>query len=112
MNINNGKNTIEFRFPNGSLDPELIHSNIKLFGSLIKKAKELTTRQITKEEEKILNILGNDIDEREKFELFLSLIFEDPNDRLVYLDRYIINSYLDKRNSPLENTKFPSIKLR
>lgn len=42
LNIGSEINTIEFRLPNGTLDFETIHQNIKLFASFLLLAKELS----------------------------------------------------------------------
>ena len=42
LNVNNGKNTIEFRMANGTLNPEVIKQNVFLYGSLINTAIQMT----------------------------------------------------------------------
>ena len=45
VNINNGKNTIEFRLPNGTLNPDLWMYNINLFGEIVAVSEEIAKIQ-------------------------------------------------------------------
>lgn len=113
LNINNGskrKNTIEFRIPNGSLNPDMIHENIKLFGSLVLTSKKLTQTKITKEKKKILSLLGSSSKEIEKVQALLSLLFEDLEDRMIFLERYLTNSALLEKDDVFNRTNFSAVK--
>ena len=93
LNIFNEKrslDTVEFRIPNGTLEKEALHQNIKLFVGLMSLSHKLSDK-------KHINILKALVDEA-KVKYFLELIFTDINDINYFLDRYIENSKL------LENT--------
>lgn len=100
MNLNNSKNTIEFRLANGSIEPEMWIENVNLFGGMVAVSEELA--QIQKngartEEDKykleIFNKSKEDIDEKEKVVFLLELAGVDPN---TYMERYKMNIELMK----------------
>lgn len=47
LNINNGKNTIEFRVANGTINPDIWIENVRLFGRIVQISEKLA--QIEKE---------------------------------------------------------------
>lgn len=94
LNINNVKNTIEFRLPNGTLNPDTWIENIRLFGRIIQLAQELAEikRKPEKSEEdkrkqNLKNCLKKPIPEQEKFKILLELLFNE-DERQIYIDRY------------------------
>ena len=94
------KNTIEFRGPNGTLDPETWIENIRLFARLMevsKKLSELETKKELSEKEKRMLLLEKkiiqDIPIEEKLEILLELLFE-KEEQETYRNRYIVNSKL------------------
>jgi len=85
MNINNGKNTIEFRVANGTLNPDLWMDNINLFGGIIAISEELAKIQQRgikckedKRKIKLLNSLTNNLTDDKKLEVLLELLGLDP----------------------------------
>ena len=86
-----GKNTIEFRLPNGTVNAETWIQNINLFGGLVRTAEELSKIQgkdesdLSEEEKKKLelfeSIKNEDLSEEEKFEALLELVIEEQNRR-------------------------------
>lgn len=94
------KNTIEFRGPNGTLDPDTWIENIRLFARIMevsKKLSELETKKELSEKEKRMLLLEKkiiqDIPIEEKLEILLELLFE-KEEQETYRNRYIVNSKL------------------
>ena len=89
INFNNlsnfDKHTIEFRIPNGTINPDTWIENINLFGNLLKKCKEIT--EIRKKDKDALTP-----DEKQQLGTFNSLVFGDLSidDRAKLLIDYII----------------------
>ena len=106
LNVNNAKNTIEFRLPNGTLNPELWIENINLFGGMIAVAQELAEiekKEIkTKEDEeklKLFNEVKYDENEKESLKSLLLLIGVKLEK---YIDRYETNIELMDEISELK----------
>lgn len=98
LNVNNGKNTIEFRLANGTINPDLWMDNINLFGGIIAISEELAKIQLKdspsdKEKLKleIFEKLLSDIEEFEKFKLLMDLLELDISR---YQARYETNTKL------------------
>lgn len=96
------KNTIEFRLPNGTLDPTTWIENINLFGGLVRVSHELSEimlkseEQRTEEEKKILynyEVIQTEQDERKVAEALIGLCVSQEQMQ-TYLDRYDENSEL------------------
>ena len=95
-----GKGTIEFRVPNGTINPEVWIDNVNLFGGLVKASQELSMIQsknpeirTAKENEKLAAFEGikrDDIDEKTKLEYLLMLAIPEQN-RDTYRERYDVN---------------------
>lgn len=95
--------TLEFRMPNGTLNPDAWIDNINLFGGIIRCAEEIRVIQEKKEDDRTqednnkLNIFEKlqteKLDNREKLELLLSLIIKEE-DRDIYKNRYEQNIML------------------
>ena len=99
-----GKNTIEFRLPNGTINPTTWVENINLFGGLIRTSHELskimkkTEEQRTEEEKQMLynyEILQTETDEKKDAEALIKLCVL-PEQVKTYLERYNVNSKLLK----------------
>jgi hypothetical protein len=119
LNVINSKKTIEFRIPNGSLNPDTWIENIMLFGRMIevseklaeiekKKSFEQTPRE--KEQLRLRNALKDDIDEKDKLNLLLDMLFteEEQDKKQVYVDRYIVaNEIIEK--IPLDRDPFREV---
>lgn len=95
MNVNNFKNTIEFRMANGTLNPEMWVENANLFGGIVAASEELARIQRkekrTGEEERKLKLfdeLKSDRTEKEKLEILLDLVGVEPK---TYIERYESN---------------------
>lgn len=109
------KNTIEFRIPNGSIDPQTWIENINLFGGIVGVAEQLTQIQKkspqmrTEEENKKLNVFNRlcsqKLPEEEQLSALLTLAVSDDK-RKTYEERYQANSILMKKsrlNTDLDN---------
>ena len=112
LNAINGKKTIEFRIPNGTINPDTWIENIMLFGRMIevseklaeiekKKSFEQTPRE--KEQLRLRNALKEDLDEKDKLDILLDMLFdeEEQEKKKVYVDRYIVANEI-MENIPLE----------
>lgn len=101
MNIGTIKNTIEFRTPNGTINPDVWIENINLFGGMVRVAQELSVIQAKKgekitDEDKLKmmyfsKLKSPDIDLKDKLNALLSLIVKDKEP---YIDRYNKNMKL------------------
>lgn len=106
------KNTIEFRLPNGTIDPKTWIENINLFGGIVKAAEEIaqiqrkseTTR--SEEEQKKIELFerisnGNKSEE-EILDILLTLSVSSDK-RWIYENRYAQNSKLMRADFSLEH---------
>ncbi len=119
LNINNGKNTIEFRMSNGTINPDTWIENARLYGRIIEISQKLSEiekqPEQSKEEERLLDLqaqLKEEIPEQEKMEILLELLFSEE-ERKVYRERYISSSKLleqmpDEKN-PLQGAKYSRV---
>lgn len=82
-----GKNTIEFRIPNGTINHKTVKENIKLFGNLMKISKEMALNPEYKKEE-FETLLDTDLTEAEKVEALLNLLFDDEQTKSIYRERW------------------------
>lgn len=107
INFNNladyNKHTIEFRIPNGTVNPDTWIENINLFGNMLKKCQEIT--EIRKKDKDALSqeektqlkafnalVFGNlDIDDRAN--LFVEFVMPE-NQQKTFHHRYFVNSKL------------------
>lgn len=119
MNVNNEKNTIEFRLSNGTNDPNIWVENIRLYGrtvqmaheisqikSKLKKGQELTDKEVKKLVCK--KLLKEDISLDEKMDALMELLFEE-DEREVYYERYEANKKLEKETGVLKDLKFGNV---
>ncbi len=116
LNINNGKNTIEFRIPNGTINPDTWIENARLFGRIIQVSQKLVDiekQPQNSKEERLVDLKNQlkeeEIAEQEKMEILLELLFSEE-ERQVYRERYITSSKLleqtpDEQN-PFSKSKF------
>lgn len=118
-NINESKNTIEFRMPNGTLNAETWVENVRLFGRMVEMAQQLAEIEKksikTDREKELLDIkewLKEDIDEEEKMELLLNMLFNE-DEREVYRNRYIANSKvinnIEENDNPLRGAQYGKV---
>ena len=116
LNINNGKNTIEFRVPNGTINPDTWIENARLFGRIVQMSQRLAEiekqPEKSQENEKLLELkerLKEEIPEQEKMEILLELLFTEE-EREVYRERYIsstkILAQISDEKNPFQQTKF------
>jgi len=105
LNVNNVKNTIEFRFPNGTLNPEMWVDNINLLGGLVAISQELAEiqeKEFKTEEEKqkieMFERLKKNKSGKEKLKLLLELTGLEPEE---YIDRYNTNIELIKKDAEM-----------
>ena len=118
LNINNGKNTIEFRLANGTINPDTWIENARLFGRIVEKSEKLAQIQnkdkskISEEEIKLLKLMEDLKKERpelEKMESLLDLLFTEE-EKSIYIERYDINSKLlnekERSDNPLDKLEF------
>ena len=107
INFNNitddGINTIEFRLPNGTINPDTWIENINLFGGIVKVAEDIAIIKQKNKEERTTNDLeklhayeslkSDKVEDKDKLECLLKLVIEE-NQRQIYRDRYDVNSKL------------------
>lgn len=104
-NINSvSKNTIEFRLPNGTIDPQTLMDNIRLFSSVVNISKQLGDIEIaqkngqplTQEQvnlalarEKLVKVGTSQESQKERLDALMNLLFsDDVQSQNVYKDRY------------------------
>lgn len=120
MNVNNGKNTIEFRLSNGTLDANTWIENIRLYGRTVQVAAELGEiadklemgEELT-EDEKTKYALkemlkGKDVPLDAKMEILMQILFS-KEERGVYQERYEANKSLDKKEHVVAGLKFGKV---
>lgn len=119
LNINNSKNTVEFRLANGTINPDVWIENARLFGRIVQTSEKLAQiekknqSELTEEDKKLVNLMGSlkeDKPEREKMEDLLEMLFTEE-EKIVYRERYDENSKLleeesKRENNPLEKLEF------
>lgn len=87
-NIGNpNKNTVEFRMSNGTINPEIIKQNVFLYASIIDTVRNISLGKEFKKEQ-LESFLRTDITEQEKAKAFTNLIFDNDNDKQIYIKRY------------------------
>ena len=115
LNINNGKNTIEFRLSNGTIDPNIWIENIRLYGRTVQVAQELAEikekitsgKELTKEEQnkyRLKQALKMEMPTDEKMKALITILF-DEKEREVYEQRYMANKELESKDHRLEEVK-------
>ena len=109
LNIDEDKNTIEYRISEGTIEYKDIIDNIELYGGIVRTAQNLSIIQKINEKERtenqkkalqiLKNLKSNEITEDERAKMFISLII--PIDkRDIYYNRYTTNRILlDDRKS-------------
>ena len=94
--------TIEFRTPNGAIDPKIWIENINFFTTLVQAAEDLYQMQIKSEDERteeenlkiqlFKKIKSKVVSEKDKFESLLKIVIDGEEERNIYMKRYIINN--------------------
>lgn len=103
-NLGNKRNTIEFRMPNGTLNPNQWIENINLFGGLVKAAEEIMLieskdeSERSPEENRKLELFGTlpTLNDEDRLNAILNLTIE--GDKVPYIMRYNTNRELIKLN--------------
>lgn len=105
ININNAKNTVEFRISNGTLDFETWIDNIRLYGKIIYLSEKLAEIEQSKEmsanDMRLIHLkqqLKEDLPEEQKLEILLDLLF-DENEKDTYRKRYYSNHKIFEKSS-------------
>ncbi len=120
LNVNNGKNTIEFRLSNGTLDGDTWIENIHLYGKTVEIAQKLgeisekmeNKEEISKEAKRLYWLkerLKQNISLDEKMEILMEILFYDEEERKVYQKRYEVNRNLDRKVYRLSRVKFGKV---
>lgn len=88
--------TLEFRGPNGTINPDIWIENLKLLGNLMVASKGLETGSLDNIEQKreIFSRLGLEDDVSKKCDMLLDLLFDDEKDKRIYRDRFDKNRAL------------------
>lgn len=100
LNVGTGKNTIEFRLSNGTIDPDTWIQNINLFGGIVHTAERIAQLQRIPEGERtpeqqlpieLFERINNpEIPEEEKLDSILTLAVV-PDKKQIYEKRYAVN---------------------
>lgn len=89
QNINKKeKNTIEFRMPNGELDFYELLPNIRLFTKLIQISHDIN---YNKDKYDLFIKIGQEKNERNRLYILLDLLFDNEQDKEIYINRYDSN---------------------
>ena len=119
LNVNNGKNTIEFRLSNGTLDGNTWIENIRLYGRTVQLAEELgkikekldDKNKLTEEEKRKYALKEMLKDERpidEKMEILMQILFTEEEAQ-VYRKRYEVNKKLEEKEHSMEELEFGKV---
>ena len=80
------QNTIEFRVPNGSINPIEIQRAATLFAKIVEISRMMAEYEGYKED--IFENFKNETDPDKKILSFLDLVFDDIDTKAIFLDRY------------------------
>lgn len=80
------QNTIEFRVPNGSTNPVEIQRAVTLFAKIVEISRMMAEYEGYKED--VFENFKNETDSDKKILSFLDLIFDDIDQKAIFLDRY------------------------
>ena len=119
INIDNSKNTIEFRVSNGTLDGNTWIENIRLYGRTVEIAEKLgvilkkleNEEELSKEEKELYGLkerLKQEIPLDEKMDILMEILF-DEEERKVYRKRYDVNRSLDEEEPIVSNMEFRKV---
>ena len=116
-NLGVKRETIEFRMPNGTINPDVWIENIRLFGRIVEISQRLVEIENEQDEksQRLLMIkerLKEEISEQEKMELLLELVLEEE-EREVYRCRYLCNveliEHLPEEKNPFRDLQFKKV---
>lgn len=119
MNVNNGKNTIEFRLSNGTLDGNIWIENIHLYGRTVQIAEELGKikekinegKELTEEEKRKYTLKEMLKDERpidEKMEILMQILFTEEEAK-IYIKRYKSNKKREEKRRSMRELEFDKV---
>ena len=119
INVNNSKNTIEFRVSNGTLDGNTWIENIRLYGRTVEIAEKLgvilkkleNEEELSKEGKELYGLkerLKQEIPLDEKMDILMEILF-DEEERKVYRKRYDVNRSLDEEEQIVSNMEFRKV---
>ena len=119
INIDNSKNTIEFRVSNGTLDGNTWIENIRLYGRTVEIAEKLglilkkleNEEKLSKEEKELYGLkerLKQDVALDEKMDILMEILFNEE-DRKVYKKRYDVKKNLDEKEEIVSNMEFKKV---
>ena len=119
INIDNSKNTIEFRVSNGTLDGNTWIENIRLYGRTVEIAEKLglilkkleNEEKLSKEEKELYGLkerLKQDVALDEKMDILMEILFNEE-ERKVYKKRYDVKKNLDEKEEIVSNMEFKKV---
>ena len=119
MNVNNKRNTIEFRLSNGTVDANTWLENIRLYGRTVEVANDLgeivekinSGEELTDEEKRkyaLKEMLKDNKTLNEKMEILMQILF-DEEERKVYQERYNSNKKLDRQEHNMDSLQFGKV---
>ena len=80
-------NTIEFRLPNGTLEPKTIKENILLYGTILTTSVEMAKNPEHKKQD-YNTLLNTKMSERERAKVLMDLLFDDEYLKQIYMERF------------------------
>lgn len=119
MNVNNGKNTIEFRLSNGTIDGNTWVENVRLYGRTVQLAQVLgeisekleAGEELTEDEKRKYTLKEMLKDHRpldEKMDILMQILFSKEESE-VYYERYNANRKLDKKEYRVSSFRFGKV---
>lgn len=122
LNVNNGKNTIEFRVSNGTVDGDTWIENIRLYGRTVQLAEELGEivekiklgKEITEDEKRkyeLKEMLKGEKTLDEKMEIIMQILFNEE-ERDTYQRRYNENKKLYEEEDEKKMFQFGKVDFR
>ena len=120
INVDNKKNTIEFRLSNGTLDGDTWIENIRLYGKTVEISEKLglilkkseNKEELSEEEKRLYWLkerLKQNISLDEKMEILMEILFHDEKERSVYQERYNKNKILDEKEGIISTMDFGKV---
>lgn len=107
------KNTIEFRLPNGTVDYDILRENIAFFGKILKISKLRAVEPSIKQKE-WEDFFEEGLEEKEKVQRFLDLVFNTEEEKDVYLQRwqYMAGEHINInfQNKSYKEQRYPEVK--
>ena len=108
LNINNGKNTIEFRVPNGTINPDTWIENARLFGRIVEISQKLVEIEKKPEEERPLSntIFAEKVDmKKHSKKIFLDIAKKTNQTDLQIVTEETLSNINNKDNTIIYGSK-------